>query len=357
MSTPSSNDPRLYEFFQFVREQERQAAARHVERRESLAFLGTDAAPSKESLRFRVETSLGFPASSISRVQTSSREESADSAEDNPNQQREVFVTFLGLVGASGVLPEHYTATILQRLRQRDTVLQEFLDLFHHRILSLFYRAWVKYHLTAHFERARLTGEADHFTTALMSLAGYGSARLRNRTRNRDEVMMRYAGHFSHRPRTSGTLARILSDYFQFPARIKQFQGHWLRIARQDQTHLPKSDGRNGQFHQLGQNAVLGDRLWDIQTMFRLTIGPLPYRQFQGLLPNADLLERVAQFTRSYIGSELEFDIQLELKSGEAPGCRLGVPSADHRLGWNSWLGAPRPGEVVRDAVFFSMAW
>ncbi len=46
---------------------------------------------------------------------------------------------------AAGVLPHHYTELVIRRLQLRDTSLRDFLDVFHHRALSFFYRAWKKY--------------------------------------------------------------------------------------------------------------------------------------------------------------------------------------------------------------------
>ena len=67
-----------------------------------------------------------------------------------------MLVAFLGLTGPSGVLPPHYTAHADARVcAAKDTSLRDLLDMFNHRLISLFYRAWEKYRLPFAYERSR----------------------------------------------------------------------------------------------------------------------------------------------------------------------------------------------------------
>src|SRR3546814_20185719 len=54
-------------------------------------------------------------------------------------------VAFLGLSGPSGVLPHHYTRWLIARARARDPGPRDFLELFNHRLLLLFWHAWRKH--------------------------------------------------------------------------------------------------------------------------------------------------------------------------------------------------------------------
>src|SRR4029077_1035792 len=97
-------------------------------------------------------------------------------------------VAFMGLTGPSGMLPRHYTELLI-RLEKEEKgpercALRDWFDLFNHRIISLFYRAWEKYRFYIPYERKEYSlGEPDAFTRALLSLIGLGTPRLRDRLR------------------------------------------------------------------------------------------------------------------------------------------------------------------------------
>ncbi|MGC2662230.1 MAG: type VI secretion system baseplate subunit TssG, partial [Bryobacteraceae bacterium] len=97
--------------------------------------------PSHEVVRFGVNPSLSFPASQIQEL---------ESREDAPPLFR---VNFMGTVGPLGILPVYYTELVAARVFYRDRTLRDFLDLFHHRIISLFYLAWQKYRFIVGFEQ------------------------------------------------------------------------------------------------------------------------------------------------------------------------------------------------------------
>src|SRR5262249_22056591 len=98
---------------------------------------------------------------------------------------------------------------------------------------------------------------------------------------------------------------------------------------------------------------VVGARVWDVQSKFRLRIGPLSWRQFRALMPNGKALRPLCQFTRTYVGLELDFDVQPVLLPNEVPPCQL-IPDPDDGpyLGWNTWMPSETRDRAVDDAVF-----
>jgi type VI secretion system protein ImpH len=252
----------------------------------------------------------------------------------------------MGLMGPVGVLPRHYTELMLERVRRHDYVLRDFLDLFNHRLISLFHRAWEKYRFPVAFERTgKAAGSYDSFALHLFDSIGMGTGGLRGRLEFGDEALLFYAGLLGQHPRSASALGNMLGDYFAIPVEVAQFVGQWLDITAENRTRL--GDANNA----LGSTAVAGTRIWDQQAKFKLRLGPLSYAQFNRLLPGGDLHRPLIQMARFASGQEFDFDLQLVLKAPEVPWCRLGDWQA--RLGFSSWL---KVAEFDRDAdqVVFS---
>jgi type VI secretion system protein ImpH len=337
--------PERFDFFQAVRllEQVVHARARQGQGPPTEP-IGLDSAPVREFVRFGVLPSLSFPAGAVAGLR----------ARDG-TAPPEMVVPFLGLTGPLGVLPAHYTALLLRRLREKDFALRDFLDLFHHRLLSLFYRAWEKYRLPFAHERFRLVPrgrDADPTTGALYCLTGFGTAGLRGRLQVPDEAFLFYAGHFAHWPRSASALEGLLEDYFEVRVRVLSLQGQWLPLSEADRAVLPESGGL-GRNNRLGVDLVIGDRVRDVQSKFRLRVGPLTFAQFRRLMPDGDGLRPLCQLTRTYVGAEFDFDVQAVLLPAEVPWCRLSAdPEPGPRLGWNTWLRSREFSHEVEDAVF-----
>lgn len=311
-----------FEFFQAVRLLTRWHPSRQP--------VGRRAVPGEEILRFRSHLSLNFPPSEILRI------------EPGKHAHRPIGMTvaFMGLTGSEGALPRYYTELLLQRAQVNDHALRDFLDLFNHRLVSLFYRAWEKHHCVVGYERACETGEEDRFARLLYALLGLGTEGIRERLGGDDGSLLRFAGLIVQRPRSAQALARCLTDSFQVPVRITQFVGAWLPVQEEDWTRL----GTPGTNNRLGQTAVAGAKVWDQQAGFQVRLGPLDFETFSGLLPSGKAFATLVRVTKLLAGPEFEFHVNLALKAAEVPPCRLRESDAyAPRLGWTTWLSsAPR---------------
>ena len=353
-----------FEFFQAVRLLERLSLEQS--RRDGAAErvgVGLDPrSDQREIVRFRALPAFDFPAGEV--VDLSRRPLAQDRpGERPPALPPEMRVAFMGLTGPNGVLPEHYTELLLQRIRHRDFALRDFLDLFNHRSISLFYRAWEKYRVAVDWERSRLQERADDetFTQSLRCLVGVGTRQLKNRMAVSDEIPLYYAGYFAHRPRSAAALGALLSDYLGMTVQVRPFCGQWLYLDDDDQTRLFESASLTEQHQRLGIDAVVGERVWDFNGRFRLRLESLDYRQFVRLMPGGDLLLAVTQLTRLYVGPEFDFEVQPVLKTDEIPICQLVCddrgdnPDGDTfvpRLGWNTWLEYPEQSGEQEAALF-----
>jgi type VI secretion system protein ImpH len=342
-----------FDFFQAVRLLERVFRERARDDARWLRHpVGYDRPPEREVVRFRAATALSFPASDVAGVRAPAAPPGAADAEAAPP---EMAVNFFGLTGPGGVLPLHYAALLLRRVRLRDYALRDFLDLFNHRLVSLFYRAGEKYRLPLSYERSKAEGaDAAPATHAVFCLAGFGTPGLLGRQAVDDEAFLYYSGHFTHVPRSALALECLLEDYFGLPLDVLQFQGQYLYLGPEERSYAPGNGFPDGRNFQLGVSLVAGERCWDVQSKFRIRVGPLDYATFRSLMPNGDTLKPLQQMTRTFVGLEFDFDVQLVLRWDEVPWCRLGSQRDPPRLGWNTWVRCKPFAREVDDAVFQS---
>ncbi|MFO0915398.1 MAG: type VI secretion system baseplate subunit TssG [Pirellulales bacterium] len=365
VATRLLNEYYEFDFFQAVRILERLQQQRQG--------VGGDASPQQECARFRSLPSLTFPPSSIAALAPPGPE----TVSGEPGRPPEMTVAFLGLTGPSGALPRYYTELLMERLRQKDRTLHDFLDLFHHRLTSLFYRAWQKYRFWLRFEKAEIVGRREHqdtperqkafltdvrprldrFSQIVLDLAGLGNASLRysasqpqqlvHRSALTDDTMRFYAGLLGNSHRPANGLERLLAEYFEVPVEVCQCMGQWLLIELDDQSRV-SGTARTV----LGENAVVGERFRDLQGRFRVRIGPIAYADYLRYLPPGTNHRPLGDLSRLYAGHEYDIEVQLVLARDEIPPAQLSADtSTGPRLGWNVWLHSQPLTEDRGDAI------
>ena len=289
--------------------------------------------PEDEAVHFHVNNGLAFPASQIQNI---------DWPDDVPPQ---MAVNFMGQTGPLGVLPYCYTELILERLRARDSALQSFLDIFNHRIISFFYRAWEKYR----FPVTCYLGDEDQFTHHLLDLIGLGTPGLQDRQSIPDSALLHYVALIAEQSRSACALETILRDYFEVPVEIEEFTGSWYRL---DPDNLCWMEEDQAAFQQLGSGAVVGDEIWDQQSRVRIKLGPLTLSQYCAFLPDGDAFAPLKAIVKFFCNDELDFDVRLFLKREEVPKCDTSYEGdASPRLGWVSWLKSAAMDRDPGDAI------
>jgi type VI secretion system protein ImpH len=293
--------------------------------------LGQATRPVDEPIRMGQEPSLSFLPSTLAYLQPAREERPA-----------RVGVNFLGLLGPNGPLPIHITEYARDRLRNAsDPTLIRFLDLFHHRVLALFYRAWANSQPTVNRDRPA----SDRFLTYVGALFGIGSPAVQGRDFLPDSAKLFFAGRFAHQTHNAEGLRAIIADYFRLPTELEEFVGEWTPLLQSERWRITRTAFAGA----LGISTVLGARAWQRQTKFRVVLGPLKQDDFQSLLPGSPRLQRLRALVRNYVGDSLSWDVRLFLDKRVSQPFRLDRIT---RLGWTSWLGHCPEGEGREDLVF-----
>ncbi|MET0388969.1 MAG: type VI secretion system baseplate subunit TssG, partial [Polyangiales bacterium] len=220
---------------------------------------------------------------------------------------------FFGLLGPNGALPLHLTDHARQRVHHhRDQTLTRFLDLFHHRLLALFYRAWSSAQPTVQHDRP----EQDQFAGYVGALFGIGLPSLRGRDALPDHVKLYYAGLLSGQSRSAAGLKSLVAGVMHMPTALEELVGEWIVIGPEQRWQLGDRPSRHAPvlMGRLGQSCVVGSRVWSRQHRFRIVLGPLRREQFRWLLPGGGGLPLLTALVRSYLGDEWRWDVRLVLE-------------------------------------------
>ena len=265
-----------------------------------------------EAVRFRSRVSFDFPASEIHEL-------------EHTNGAPRMTVNFLGLAGALGPLPAPYSEMILAAEARKNHAAADFLDIFNHRLILLFYRV-KQAHSPALTARAPHQGSAAQY---LFSLIGLNLPAMRERLGIPAQSLLQYAGLLAGMPRSMAGLERMLADYFTVRVRVRQFIGGWRPLDRSQWTAI----GAGGSNQELGAGAVLGKRVWDDEKSVSIFIGPLSWSVFLEFLPGGKRHRALAALARFYLGPD-RAEARLLVNAGEVPQAAAG----QSRLGYTSWL-------------------
>jgi type VI secretion system protein ImpH len=315
-------DPHGYQLFALLRLIECASAG--------LPRLGQARRPRDEAVRIGQDPSLAFAAAAVARIEPAGAHGPA-----------RLVQRVLGLFGSNGPMPTHLSEYAFERQRHaQDATFVRFADIFHHRMLSLFYRAWAVNQPVVSLDRP---GQ-DRFGAYLGALCGLGMPALRGRDSVPDFVKLGHAAIYGRQVKSAEGLQIVLANHFGVPVRLEQWRGHWLDIPVTERSRL----GLRGGFATLGEDVVIGERLWDCQSKFRIVLGPLSFDDYQRFLPDGRSYARLADLVRLYIGVELAWDLQLVLKPRQVPLSWLGNSVL---LGYTSWLGVRLEQNDAADLV------
>jgi type VI secretion system protein ImpH len=304
---------------------------------------GGAAAPHEEPVRFRHDPALGFATADVAQVRYVTLP--PDPHELARRTVLEITTTFLGLTGTVSPLPGYVAEDVAQEVAQAQEERprqREFLDLFHHRILSLFRRAAAAHDPSAGYR----TDQSDAWSRRILALAGKDAAGGELPADVPAWFLLRCAPLLAERQVTAAALEAALEDDLRDAlgdarVELEQLVGTWVPLAPEDRTRLGVAAA------ELGRSAVLGARVFDRAGKFRVVIGPLD-RAGYGRFADGALAARASRIVCALAGRALEHEVVLRLAPEAAPPPSLSAAGA-FRVGRNAWLG--RQGAEARVRV------
>lgn len=294
--------------------------------------LGGSGPASKERVRLRPSTSLAFPISDIAEADWC---QAPATGEDRARLTTNLF----GLVGTTSPLPMTYVEEVL--LNEEDAPqLRAFLDIFHHRLLSLLYRVWV----THRYEYTLEAGALDPLSRTLLSLIGVSSDKLEADPGLPPERLLRYLGLFLVPGRPAEGLQTLLSAEFGVTVEVVQLESRWVRLPPELRFKLRNCPTRKGK---VGKHVRVGTRIRDCAGSIRLRLGPLTHAQLDQFEPGTEKFRRLVALARFYIRQPLDIVLECIAPASDKAASRL-TRAAPARVGRGTLLGRPRRETVVQ---------
>jgi len=318
--------------------------------------LGDRGPVASEGLRFRPHIALGFPSTDLRRV---TEIENATSG----SQFYQLDVTFMGLYGVATPLPLHYAISILRSVERSPVAgsrandsgdsaetdstefdsspTRDFLDIFHHRILSLFYRAWTKYRYDKTFGMAQRDSITGYMLKLIGCLDGFDESAV-----GVDPVrLIRYSGLLTQHPMSAVSIEGMLADFWDgIEVHVDQFVGRWVPLAPVDMNHIGVTNSEPG------LNLILGEQVYDLSGAFGVTLGPMNWETYLRFLPDGESFAQTRSLVQLACPDPLAFTFEIKLEADQVPPLQLCSDDQASRLGYTSWV---RTDEMAETSVVF----
>jgi len=308
-----SGQPSAFDFYAAVRLLQSQFPAHER--------IGYSSSPDQDPIRFAQSPALDFAPATLEAL-----------LQQDPARPPVLYSRHFGLFGSNGPLPLCLTEYARDRLlHHADPTFTAFCNIFHHRLLCFFFRAWADAQKTVDFDRS----ENEHWSQFVGSLVGLGLDSLHDRDSVPDHAKFNYAGRLVQQNRNAEGLQAILQDFFAIPTEVQSFVGKWLPLNSRGSRNYTCQLGQSPDTGLLGANLIVGSKFWTCQLHFRIRLGPMKLSDLERLLPTGSSFQRLRDWVRYYVGEEFSWNAQLVLDKNEVPKTQLGKAG---RLGWTTWL-------------------
>lgn len=264
--------------------------------------------PGDEPVRFKHDPALVFSASDVKSISVE--------LDGGSLGQAQLMATFLGLTGAVSPLALLMCEDVVRDSADDTGALAAFYDVFHHRLLSLFYRAWRKYRFTAGY---RADG-SDVLMRRGLAFVGVDIAGALPRHSLPPIMQLALAPLLSQRTRSARTL-QIVFEHLLPPGvevNIQSFIERFVTIAEDQRVSLGRLNTS------LDRDFTIGRRVRDRAGRFRVSMGPVSYPDFERLMPGGPLYPMIRTIIEQFSRGIAEAELEVSLKEEDSPRFALG---------------------------------
>jgi type VI secretion system protein ImpH len=261
-----------------------------------------------------------------------------------------LFTYFFGLLGVNGPMPLEFTSYVYQRSHNHyDQTWRRFLDIIHHRMHGLYYRAFAQHEQSISFDRPR----DDPVQDIIKSLTGLPPNMGFDRIS--EIAVLSYGSNFSFMVRNRSGLEDILRRMLKTRVQVNDFMVASYDLHAEDYAVLG-----NPKTAVLGVNLQTGRTCLSATRQFEIAMGPIGFATYQMLMLPLSGLEVLVHTVNLYLDRPLNYIVVIQLARGIVPPARLGFDwtqlNADAaQLGYTCWLGnTDRELEVRIDASRFN---
>ena len=168
--------------------------------------------PSQDPFRLGQVASLVFPPREIAQL-------------SQTHSPCKIALFSLGVWGPNSVLPLHLSEPAHLAATRQQPVLNDFMDIFHHRVLSLFYRAWFISQDTATLDDP----DNELFSERVSCLTGL-HRQPSPATHLPAHARLSAAPWLIRETRHPEAIAETLQHYFRRPFRVEEFVLQWISL-------------------------------------------------------------------------------------------------------------------------------
>jgi|GEM_PF-623929 len=308
--------------------------------------------PIAEHMRFRADLSEAFPGQEITRlryVPVAAKRRTAAAFEAG-SQRIAVSTANYCIASTLGPLPDPFIDWVRHEKRNGGNAMAAFFDIFNQRLNVLRYNQ--KSQQVPALDPA--LPEKTRQALRLAAIMGLAQPGLREQIPLNPRALLALSGLLANCRRSAAVVTRVLSAYLGTPTKLQEMVGAWRPIEAVDRIALGQ---RN---HRLGQQSLLGGRMWDMMARVRLQVAPISYQRLCQLLPLQKLPAKdhsliaphrdLLSLLRLLMDRRVDCEVVLAVHGAGIPSSKLtAVPVTQPvegeyyvglRLGQTAWLGA-----------------